>query len=232
MNENLARPAALSYLNQWERTDKPLATILRSDAGPKELAIAFRELATKYNVVRNFSTKEAKKAGPRQVELLWRKVANAVRKVELTSTDSPADEVHRLAKKLGKIFPLADDAGAQPILLSAATKFLWFRGHTSVRIYDKRAVAALNALSKLRDDSKGQKVDGDYELFAAAWELEYQALRSELKEAIKGLPGVAHWSMVPEANQKSALKDSKADWFQDRVFDKILWINGEKKNVI
>ena len=232
MNGNLARPAALSYLNQWERTDKPLTTILRSDAKQKELAVAFRELATKYNVVRNFSTKEARKAGPQQVDLLWRKVANAVRKVELTPTDSPTDEVNRLAKKLGKIFPLADDAGSQPILLSAATKFLWFHGHTSVRIYDKRAVASLNSLRKLRGDGKEQKVDGNYELFAAAWELEYKALRSELKEAIRDLPSIIHWSTVPEANRKTALKDSKTEWFQDRVFDKILWITGEKKSAL
>jgi predicted GNAT superfamily acetyltransferase len=232
MNGNLTRPAALAYLNQWERTDKRLATILRSDAGPKELASAFRELATKYNVVRNFSTKEARKDGPKQVERLWGKVADTVSKVELDEEASPSKEVHRLARKLGGIFPLAeDDAKSQPVLLSAATKFLWFRGHTNIRIYDKRAVVALNALIKLRGEGKGKKVDGDYELFTAEWDTEYKRLRAEIKGAIKDLPQVVHWSTVSETNRKSALADSKNDWFCDRVFDKILWITGEKKSM-
>jgi hypothetical protein len=231
MNRNLTRPAALAYLNQWERTDKPLATILRGDAGPKELAVAFRDLATKYNVVRNFSTKEARKAGPEHVERLWKKVAETVRQVELDEEASPSKEVHKLARKLGRIFPLAkDDATSQPVLLSAATKFLWFSGHTNIRIYDKRAVVALNALIKLRGEGKGKKVDGDYELFTAEWDTEYKRLRAEIKGAIKDLPQVVHWSTVPETSRKSALADSRHDWFCDRVFDKILWVTGEKKS--
>jgi hypothetical protein len=229
MHRNLPRPAALAYLNQWEETDKPLATILRSDVGLKDLAIEFRKLATRYNVVRNFSTKEARKHGPKQVERLWRKVADSVCKVELNDEASPSEEVHLLAQKLGGIFPLADDATkSQPVLLSAATKFLWFRGHTNIRIYDKRAVVALNALIKLRDEGKARKVDGDYKLFAAEWDTEYKRLRAQIKGAIKDLPQVVHWSTVPEANRKSALADSRNDWFSDRVFDKILWITGEK----
>ncbi|MYN19198.1 hypothetical protein GTP81_20815 [Rugamonas sp. FT107W] len=225
MQAHLIRSAALGYLNQWDKTDLPLATRLRADTHARDLALDFHELATKYNVVRNFDTKEAKKTGPKEVDRLWGKVARAVCAVEV-SEDSPEKQVHALAKKLGEIFPRSSGK-RQPFLLSAATKFLWFRGHTSIRIYDKRAVDALNALIKARGETN--KVNGDYKEFADEWETEYKRLLPNIRTAIRELPDVAKWSGIPEGKARDqALKDCKRVWFRDRVFDKYLWALGEK----
>jgi len=221
------RPYALEYLNQWHEFDRCCRNELQEDADLDILAAKFRELATKYVVAWNFST-SSKTSDDDSTHRLWKKVAKAVCEVEIDDPKSIADEVEKLAIKLGKIVA-SHSAGkrTQPILLSAATKFLWFRGYDAIRIYDKNAVNALNEMLKNDAQKKGKKkwkINGDYKAYLAAWEDEYRKIEGTIKRASNDLGAVIDWSRVPHGkDRKVALAATKKQWFRERVFDRLLW---------
>lgn len=225
--EHLMRHAAFGYLSQWHQTDSDLmANIVLEDKLAKR-GDAFRNLATQYQVIRTFQIKKIREAeGEKGVTKCWRKVASAVAKVPLDKDGASvtAENVRALAQRLGKIFAAKDDPRKKPSLISAATKFLWFAGHTSIRIYDKRAVDALNELSG------SGPVGGNYAAYAKAWDKEFKSRKQMVKAAIRGSIAHVDWSAIPDgAARELAIKASKTEWFADRVFDKFLWILGAEK---
>lgn len=223
---HLIKPSTIAYLNQWYKNDRLLIESLALN-NPKALGEPFRKLAAKYMVARNFSTTNIKGNGrSEKIAQLWSQVATVVCSVEINDRMSEHKMVHDLANKLGGIFPPKSGSKiVQPTLLSAATKFLWFRGHTSIRIYDKRAVEALNQLQKLRE-RKSRRVNGDYAAFAKAWNEEFRSYKSELMAAKSELPHQLNWSIVPQDEHDKALCVTKKNWFSERVFDKFLWTIG------
>lgn len=235
MSTHPFKHCALGYLNQWYRTDRQFMNDLTAECDLDNLGASFHKLASKYMVARNFSTKEFK-GDKRQIEIdrCWIKVAKAVCSTEIDRRASASDEVHALADALGKIFLNAERKDkADPTLLSAASKFLWFRGHHTIRIYDKRAVTALNQLQHVRAKATGKrkwKVDGDYQLFSDAWNQEFAACQPSLNVAIGALKEQLDWSTIPDGRERGkAARVIGKPWFRDRVFDKYLWHIGEAK---
>lgn len=229
MRRHLIKPSTIAYLNQWYKSDRLLMESL-APSNPNGLGENFRRLAAKYMVARNFSTTNIKKSGrSEKTAQLWSQVATAVCSVDINDRTLDHKMVHDLANKLGEIFPpKSGGKSVQPTLLSAATKFLWFRGHTSIRIYDKRAVEALNQLQKLRE-RKSRRVNGDYASFAKAWNEEFRSYKPELMEAQSELPNQLDWSIVPQDEHDKALRVAQKKWFSERVFDKFLWTIGTGK---
>jgi hypothetical protein len=179
-------------------------------------------------VARNFKTRGMTTAA--QIARHWKTVAKAVCELEQDNSSAHA-QVHGLANRLGGILPPTSWKGkAQPLLLSAASKFLWFRGHTSIRIYDKRAKDALNVMQKNRAKSAGKrewKVDSNYARFADAWDQEFNEHKHLIDAAIAALPKQMDWSIIPcGPERKMATKAIRETWFADRVFDKFLWTIG------
>lgn len=234
MKEYLIKPCALAYLNQWHATDKRIVESIENVDSIGDLAKAIRTLAIKYQVIRTFQIKKIRDAhGEDEVNERWRQVARAVKAVNLDDQDH-SKIVHRLADKLGSIFHMDGGSGkAESSLISAATKFLWFRGHTTIRIYDKRAVDALNPMQKMRAQAENRRswlVGGDYEKYSCAWRQEYLACETKLVAAIMKLPQQLEWSFIPEGkNRSSALNELAKQRFRERVFDKYLWTLGERR---
>lgn len=231
MTHHLIKPCALAYLNQWHKTDRGILKRLSEADSSTDLAKAIQSLAAKYQVARNFPTKAIEIAhGKECVMERWMQVGQAVKAAQLPDYDH-SRVIHELADKLGTIFHMKDMSKARPTLISAATKFLWFQGHSAIRIYDKRAVDALNLMQKERVQSnrkKGWKVDRNYELYARAWQQEYLAHESQIIMAIEQLPRNFDWSIIPIGEERSkALAEMKTVRFRERVFDKFLWTIGE-----
>lgn len=231
MTNHLIKPCALAYLNQWHKTDQHIFAGFAKSKSLPVLANALQLLAAKYQVARNFPVKAiSKNHGEEDVTKRWHQAAQAVQDVQFSERDH-ARIVHDLANELGTIFYFAGGNKAKATLISAATKFLWFKGHTDIRIYDKRAVQALNPMQKKRALSEGKtgwRVDGDYALYARAWHQEYVEREPEIITAITELPSQFDWSIVPAGeDREKALAEMKTGRFRERVFDRLLWTIGE-----
>jgi hypothetical protein len=202
--------AALSYANQWWGTDYDLLEKMK-EKDRYVLQKHIREISSVYQVARTFHAKDATEVTR---EALWKKVTSAVVKFRDSKNIPAVASVESLAKTMGNIFN-------RPPLISAASKFLWFSGHFDVRIYDSRAVRTL--IPKY-----GSELNGNYEAFVAAWDSEYKAVKSQIRNAVSDISTVLLWSRIPEDEHNDALKIFQKPWFRERVFDKHLWIEGVK----
>ncbi|WP_197378054.1 hypothetical protein [Ralstonia pseudosolanacearum] len=227
MPENLVRYSAFSYLQQWYRTDRQLMEAFANARGGQVAVRDLKSLAVKYMVARNFKSAKLAEA---EVDLRWKGVARHIAATKRRTDAAIEDCIQDLAGKLGQAFPTAIGK-ASPTLLSAASKFLWFSGLHDVRIYDKRAVKALNALQKervLTDGCRRGRVNGSYTDFARAWKEEYDARADDIRAATEAIDAVLDWSIIPAGPDRvTAMSVTKKRWFRDRVFDKYLWTLGE-----
>lgn len=225
--EHIMRNAAFEYLSQWHQTDSSLMANIVLEDNLRKRGDAFSKLATKYQVVRSFPVKAIRTAeGEAGVAKRWQTVAASVIRVKIDDGNetTSADKVHALARRLGQIFSAEEKSEENPVLISAATKFLWFAGNTSIRIYDKRAVDALNKLHG------SGRVNGDYAAYAKAWDAEFESRKKMVKEAIEGsIESIDSCAIPVGPARRLAIQASKKDWYRDRVFDKFLWKLGAKK---
>ncbi|WLW59637.1 hypothetical protein RA224_20660 [Achromobacter aegrifaciens] len=235
MSEHIINHSALSYLNQWYVTDRHYMGISTSaDTTTTTAGSRLQDLGAEYGVARNFALPGMEKDGrKREASILWEEISSLVSDAASESAVKANETVAVLADKLGKVFP-GKKSGSPPALLSAATKFLWFSGRYDIRIYDKRAVHALNSwCEKNRDPSstkKGWRIDGSYAAFSKEWHRMYQTHESAIRDAVADLKNVGKWSLVPEATARTAMQTVlPQQWFLDRVFDKYLWTIGAKK---
>lgn len=207
----LIRHAALSYANQWFETDRKFMHSLippdKNHVDSKRLG----ELAGRYMVARGF--KKDEKAPTARWQSAAAELENSLNSVNVT-----AAEIHDLADRLGCVAPVREETTS--ILLSAATKFLWFAGRHNVRILDKRAVVALTQL----EGSSG--LSSDYERYAAAWDRQFAMHLPEIQRVMKDLPGQLNWTCIPPHHHNDAKVAFQQPWFLDRIFDKYLWTRG------
>ena len=221
MPNNLIRNSCFEYLQQWYRTDRQLM-------GATTTVEEVRNLAIKYMVVRNFKISDL---NLKELNAKWEKVVKCVAKAQNENKQDTTSMVNKLAEDIGGIFPTAIGK-TQPVLISAASKFLWFSGVHQVRIYDKRAVNALKIMQRERTSKDGIKrklqLNGNYSSFENAWNEEYADFASEIKDVTKDFDKILNWTIIPDGEWcKEALNVSKKAWFRDRVFDKFLWTSGE-----
>ncbi|MGF6858206.1 hypothetical protein [Paraburkholderia sp. CI3] len=230
MHEYLVRHSALSYLNQWYVTDRKYLDLLASSDVAATPGARIQLLSAKYMVARNFVLPDLPpNDADVEIERLWDEVALAVTDAAADNACDASSVVVRLANGLGAIFPDTRDRAA-PNLLSAATKFLWFSGRHDIRIYDKRAIIALNAWRKEQpraEGKRGWRVNGSYADFAGAWSDMYAVHQPSVRLAIASLNEAIGWSLVPDGQPRDIARAIfQEQWFHDRVFDKYLWTIG------
>ncbi|MDR5770150.1 MULTISPECIES: hypothetical protein [unclassified Caballeronia] len=203
--------------------------ILRPSALGATVGERLQKLGAKYQVARNFALPGVTKSErAEQAPIFWTKVAACVEKAAAEEESKAVETVANLASDLGKVFP-GKKRGGDPTLLSAATKFLWFSGRHDIRIYDRRAIAALNSWCKDRrsDERRGWRVDGSYAVFAQEWDRMYQAHGIAIRDAVGSLNQAFRWSLIPEKDVQVAVQTvMRQQWFVERVFDKHLWTIG------
>lgn len=204
--QHLYKHAALNYAHQWFTTDKAFMQKIRSGKSSKIDPATVQEIAANYMVARGFKKNDAN---------IWGRVANKLEEF-IASNDQ---DIEKLATDLGGISPRQGGANP-PRLISAATKFLWFAGRHEIKIYDKRAVSALHKLSRLPRTTK------TYAAYATAWSSEYDIHKAEIRRVIAELPNQLEWSGIDQDSYSEAKRAFKKSWFEDRVFDKCLWLHG------
>jgi len=209
--------AALTYLNLWATTDRHLIDEIMSTSSEIN-GEAMHRLAIKYKVVRGISSKDeeenplTKQAKQKQ----WQSIADLVSKHAKMKSADPL-----VVGKLAHILSCNYGSKENQLLISAATKFLWFAGRHSIKIYDSRALGALLPHGEGKPDEKTI-----YPWFEKTWAEHISQWNTELRTAIKGLERQLAWSAVPAALLQDAKVEIHKPWFSDRVFDQYLWAKG------
>ena len=209
--------AALTYLDLWAAMDRDLLDGFQS-AEPAERAATLYRLAVKYRVARGISARDddGEKLEKAARNERWAEIVEIVcEHVEMRDDD--CDVVTHLVQAL-RHYAAID--GSQ--LTSAATKFLWFAGRHTIRIYDDRALRALRP----GDEGKWTEMKG-YSWFEKSWASHEKDRAEQLGRAIARLEQQFAWSGVPGGMQSEALQKIPLPWFRDRIFDQYLWAKGD-----
>ncbi|HUY15483.1 MAG TPA: hypothetical protein VMX16_17910 [Terriglobia bacterium] len=195
---------ALEYLNDWYRYDYYFVVGLCSEDEDEQLRWLV-EAVNVYRIARNF------KARPGEVRL-----KQALRALNATG-DSITDTnivsaVRKLAGELG-----SPDG---KVLISAASKLLWFRYKSPVVIYDGRAHRCLSK------QCSGKLAASDYGAYYYEWREQFLKREEHIRSACSELSRVKEFSRAYAVSNKELGTLVGNGWFRERVFDKFLWWNG------
>ena len=193
---------ALSYLNQWQKDDSMLYSLLNSNEVECQKE-GIERAVTFYGIARNF---------PKKYDSSDRfdKVLNRLSNINVKVTLSNFIEI---------VNDLADNflEDYKQRNISAASKLLWLRHRDPVIIYDKRAIDGL----KSRFQYKGEY--GDYVNFSRTWLQEYENKSQEITVATQKLLSVKQFTYNHLASSEEIKNLTKENWFKMRVFDIYLW---------
>ena len=227
---------AFDYLVSWFQNGKKWHDDLRpsSKVAPEEKRETLVKIANAYQVSRNFpKAPDGGDSGPRLKEAskLLEKQKGPI------TPDNRSGKVKALADKLGEKYP---KNGKDQDLVSAASKFLWYKHRDPVIIYDNRAKNALYKLCKCSDNKLVERTKtgtglGDYGKYCCAWDEAYKEYEKEVVETCCHLVRcLSDHKPLTESNLEIEIKtldeikeviDSK--WFRHRLFDKFLFDLGE-----
>jgi hypothetical protein len=201
------RFAAFAYLGEWLEVDEEAHLILRPDnsATEDQRLESLYKFAKSYGVARNFPGRQAERFRP-ALRLL--------------------DRVRNLHDTVATYNSFVSDIKEtyDGYKYSAASKFLWIRFRSGVRIYDQNAEAALRHF--------GHRLGGDeaawYGRYCNAWQAEYDAHRAKIDDAtsfitVKNIGELFGFSNVDTGRIREA---TEAAWFQERIFDHYLYKKG------
>ena len=207
MNENFDY-FALSYLNTWLDFDKGHRQRL-TDKDTKISREALVEIAKEYKVGRSFW--KSKECGCRLEPVMDALFESVVPE----SGEKAVEEVENLKERLKNTY------GKD--LLSASSKFLWFKYQSLIVIYDSRAVATLR-----REYGLNRKPS--YAEYYEKWKKIYPCYDERIQESCGRLSKALKYTTQGSTPGKRECveKISNEQWFRDRVFDKFLYINGGK----
>ena len=198
---------ALEFLNLWLEKEAALCEQLNSEK-IKDQSEALKKAGAYFKVARNLPRKYDEERGLYRCE----PVLNIVNKIPTISTESMVQTVQDVSKKIA-------DKYKRKSAISLASKFLWLKFKSPVRIYDSQARMAL--------ESKR----GDYLAFNEAYSKRYDRSEAAIVEACERLERVAAYSAEPGIS-KSRLNDLvSARWFRERVLDIYLWHEGQKSKI-
>src|SRR5579871_6027487 len=136
-------------------------------------------------------------------------VLELIRTLESAAGDRiEIDTVASFAKDLATCYGKYD-------LLSAASRFLWLIYRDPIVIYDGQAFVSLG------------KPGGWYAGYVQAWENQWQRNRKAIQAACATLPGIFRYGLCGDKVTEDQVEAvSKSEWFQRRVLDVKLWVEG------
>lgn len=189
--------AALRYLDCWLENDGPHHETLTR--GNRDEALeAISNIASLYRIARHFPSAHLEERFGHILDTL----RNGPRPTKQT--------LHESVAHLVKLMKRTQDRE----LLSAATKFLWHYYRSPVVIHDDMV------RNRLGTDR------GDYPAFEKRWRIEYSLHKKGIANACARLPQVKQWSRSGgRLSDAAILSLSTAPWFQERVFDFMIWLD-------
>lgn len=189
---------ALRYLLQWQRKEKKLHKLIKSD-GLEPAAL--RQALRYFQVARNFKGLKLDARASLIVESLLSIRAN--------SHLNPEEKVVELATEF-KNSEFQNN-------ISASSKLLWLSHRRPYIIYDSRAFTALK--ENYRHEGKAK----DYISFCKSWRTAYKDCEPDISLAVNRLPNVRSFLPGSTPPDKSLLSLVNKQWFKERVFDVYLW---------
>ena len=167
--------------------------------------------ATDYSVVRGFKT---------GLEDLRLEHLRAMLQASIRPNSDPEAivAVSRLAESLRSFY------GKK--LISAASKFLWFRYKSPVIIYDALSYAGLKALGFTPDKRLFGDQEKWYGEFTEEWRKRFQLKRVKIIEACDALKRFKKFTAAYAIEDSEFCAWVESEWFRERVFDAFLIIHG------
>ena len=104
--------------------------------------------------------------------------------------------------------------------VSAASKFLWIRCQSPVVIRDT------NAFEYLIEGCGGKLPD--YAAYWKEWRKQFAKQKARIRSACAELVHVKEFSLAKDMSKAELESIVGKRWFNERVFDKFLWWNGER----
>ena len=202
---------ALMYLNDWYEKDRSFMNELSSITKEARLR-NLHDAAQYYGVKRNFGGVKSK-----GLDAAFTLLENAAQTLTCQS-QSVVAIVSQLAKDFEKEYPKQN--GKEKV--SAASKFLWLRCKSPVVIRDTNAFACLQAASC------GKVAQSDYGSYSKEWRRQFSKRKARIRSACNQLMGVKEFSLAESLPDQELAALVASRWFQERVFDKFLWWNGER----
>jgi len=197
---------ALHYLNEYLRREEEWLTVMREGEKPRKLEV-MQEFAGVYRIARNFPV-EHEKSGPR-----FQKILDLLTHLEPRQFEGDVllEQVLYYRDQISELY------GGRNCL-SATTKFLWLKLQSPIIIYDSQARLAL-----------GTKID-DLPAFYTEWRKAFSVYADDIAVACEKLAAVRQYSVKPgRVTEEFIEKTASQRWFQERVFDMLLWNTGGQK---
>ena len=211
INENF-HYFSVQYLNCWIETDEPLYWGLQCHC-EKARRRALVGIAKKYSVIRSFP-KMRDSGGDR-----LHHVPGLIDNLRIFNEDEQVKVIH-LAGAIEETY------GRR--LVSASSKFLWFKYRSPVIIFDGMAVKCLAELTKCA--ANGERVTRlelqDYNRYCEVWQKQYAAFQHCIDVACNDLRHAGKYTLADKMSERDLSKLASKTWFKERVFDFFLWHNG------
>jgi hypothetical protein len=140
----------------------------------------------------------------------YRPVLKIIDKVKLADFSSdPVNVIEKIEGQISKAY------GGRRVL-SATTKFLWFKVRSPIIIYDSQVRKAL------------QTPDGDLQCFYDIWRDKYNYHNKAIAQACASLSKVSRYACDQTLATPPYVQSISAEsWFRQRVFDVYLWHKGQ-----
>ena len=193
---------SLSYLNDWIQFDEEYISSIRSSEFSQRVE-SLNRIAIAYRVARTLPKKHE------QNERLF-EATKYLDSIDNIINECPIETVEEYTRRLKNKYKV----NAQ----SAASKFLWMKFKSPIIIYDSQAV---NWLRK-----RGFKNNSSYKDFYTNWTTAFEEYQIEIENVCCNLQSVLDYCIDPKINTDKINSATKSKWFQERIFDKILWSQG------
>lgn len=172
------------------------------------------EAASNYGVARNF------KSDPARIHRL-----DPLRAALAGLEDAPATDAEAIEAVVTLVHSLKESYGKE--LVSAASKFLWFRFKSPAVIYDSYAFAGLGRLNFVPNPKLSTDSSAWYAEYVRAWRTKFEDCEKQVEAACNELHQFKKFTAAATWSDEEIHEVAGSQWFRERVFDFYLQYLGE-----
>jgi hypothetical protein len=207
--------AAYSYLDWYLLVDKPCIEALAPGTTDEIACHGLSKMAMSYSISRNLAINQTE-------ALRFATALSFLRNFKGPKTNEEvANLVCDFSITLGRVYPR--QSGTTPVLLSAASKFLWMRFKSPVVMYDRYAWQWVKRTGKLA-------AAGSYSDYLRVWRENYDSSKKLISEACLEIVPFKKFTLAESMSDEELKGIVRQAWFQERVFDHSIVDAEQKRN--
>jgi hypothetical protein len=196
--------AAYSYLDWYLLVDKPCIEALAPGTTDEIACHGLSKMAMSYSISRNLAINQTE-------ALRFATALSFLRNFKGPKTNEEvANLVCDFSITLGRVYPR--QSGTTPVLLSAASKFLWMRFKSPVVMYDRYAWQWVKRTGKLAGAAS-------YSEYLRVWRENYNSSRELISKACSEIVPFKKFTLAEAMTENELRNLVGEDWFHERVFD-------------